>query len=67
MSALTDILGSLLQTGMSQSSSKRMKKTLGAGSPIDFGSLSEVFGGKSGTLSDILRSAKKKTSSAGMR
>ncbi len=65
MSAITDILGSLLQNGLSKSSNKRMKKTIGAGKQIDLGSLSEMFGGKGGSLADLIGSVTNKTSSTG--
>lgn len=63
MSSITDILGSLIQSGMSKSSGKRVKKTLEAGSPIDLNSIADIFGQKGGAFTDIIRSTMTKTSS----
>ncbi len=48
MSNLTDILGSLVQAGLSPSGNQRMKNTIGAGGNMSSGGLSDILGGLMG-------------------
>ncbi len=63
MSNLTNILGSLVQAGLSSSGNQRMKYTIGAGGSMPSGGLSDILGGLMGGASGNNSAAKQSGSS----
>lgn len=58
MSSLTDILGSLVQAGLSPSGNQRMKNTIGAGGPASSGGgLDDILGEIGGVVSGMSSNA----------
>ena len=57
MSALTDILGSLIQAGMSPSGNQRMRNTIGAGGRASDSALNDILGNIGGSLSGMSSNA----------
>ncbi len=57
MSGLSDILGSLIQAGISPSGNQRMRNTIGAGGPSTDSGLNDILGSIGGALSGMSSNA----------